>query len=65
MSIVAQIEALFQALTKEELDALPPAIRRRFSLACQHWHEQSEASGRRVQEQGGVLALLKRGDRAG
>jgi hypothetical protein len=37
MSVAGKIAALFAALTQDDLDAMPPAERRRFSDLCSHW----------------------------
>jgi hypothetical protein len=37
MSVASKITALFAALTREEVDALPPVQRERFTALCQHW----------------------------
>ena len=64
MSVATKIAALFQALTQEGLDAMPPAERRRLADTCRHWAEMAER-GRRVEHKAsGLLALLRRGDRA-
>jgi hypothetical protein len=37
MPAVEKIAALFQQLTREDVDALPPAQRERFAQLCLHW----------------------------
>jgi hypothetical protein len=37
MPAVEKIAALFQQLTREDVDALPPAQRERFAQLCEHW----------------------------
>jgi hypothetical protein len=39
MLVAGKITALFAALTREEVDAMPPAQRERFGELCQHWAE--------------------------
>jgi hypothetical protein len=63
MSIAGKIAALFAALTQDDLDAMPPAERRRFSDLCSHWHRLAEKSPP-PQPKSGVLVLLRRGDRS-
>jgi hypothetical protein len=59
MSIAAKIAALFNALTREELDAMAPAERRRFADLCRHWADLAEL-GRRVEPpRSGVLEALR------
>jgi hypothetical protein len=62
MSVATKIAALFAALTQEELDALPPAVRRRFADACRHWADKAEPQPSPPKE--GVLARLHDGERA-
>jgi hypothetical protein len=61
MSVAAKIAALFHALTREEVDALPPVERRRFADLCRHWADFAEIRPRALDSQSGVLADLKRG----
>jgi hypothetical protein len=42
MPIADKIAALFAALTREEVDGLPPAERRRFADLCRHWADFAE-----------------------
>jgi hypothetical protein len=37
MPVADKIAALFVALTREEVDAMPPAQRERFAQLCEHW----------------------------
>jgi hypothetical protein len=37
MPAVEKIAALFQQLTREDVDALPPTQRERFAQLCLHW----------------------------
>jgi hypothetical protein len=37
IGLTDRIAALFTALTREEVDALPPAQRERFAQLCEHW----------------------------
>jgi hypothetical protein len=62
MSLPTKIAALFAALRQEDVDALPPAERRRFADTLRYWAERSEAKAKRAQS--GVLARLKRGERS-
>jgi hypothetical protein len=61
MSISDKIAALFAALTREEVDALPPAARRRFADLCRHWADFADIRPRGPNSQSGVLADLGRG----
>jgi hypothetical protein len=58
MSIAGKIVALFQALTREEVDAMPPAERRRFADLCRHW---AHCADLRPVPGSGILADLRRG----
>ena len=61
MSIADKITALFNALTREEVDAMPPIERRRFADLCRHWANFADLRPRGQTPQSGVLADLKRG----
>jgi hypothetical protein len=61
MSVADKIAALFNALSREEVDAMPPAARRRFADLCRHWADFAEIRPSRQEPQSGVLADLKRG----
>lgn len=61
MSVAGKITALFNALTREEVDAMPPIERRRFADLCRHWADFAEIRPREVKPQPGVLADLGRG----
>jgi len=63
MSVADKIAALFHALTREEVDALPPAERRRFADLCRHWADFADIRPRERASQSGVLADLRRGTR--
>jgi hypothetical protein len=58
IGLADRIAALFAALTREEVDALPPAHRERFAALCEHW-----ANFARLRPDGpksGVLVDLQR-----
>jgi hypothetical protein len=57
--IADKIAALFAALTREEVDAMPPAARQRFAQLCQHWADF--AKFRPDTPKSGVLVDLRRG----
>ena len=61
MSIAHKIVALFNVLTREEVDAMPPAERRRFADLCRHWADFADIRPRPAVPRSGVLADLKRG----
>jgi hypothetical protein len=42
VSIPDKLTALFNMLTREDVDAMPPAERRRFADQCRHWAEIAE-----------------------
>jgi hypothetical protein len=63
MSVADRIAALFNALTREEVDAMPPVERRRFAEQCRHWADFAELRPRLLEPKSGVLADLKRGVR--
>jgi hypothetical protein len=57
--IADKIAALFAALTREEVDAMPPAARQRFAQLCQHWADFAKL--RPDTPKSGVLVDLRRG----
>ncbi len=61
MSVAQKIAALFNALTREEVDAMPPAERRRFADLCRHWANFADIRPRPTAPRSGVLADLNRG----
>jgi hypothetical protein len=61
MSVAQKIAALFHVLTREEVDAMPPAERRRFADLCRHWAHFADIRPRPAVPRSGVLADLKRG----
>jgi hypothetical protein len=63
MAIADKITALFNVLTREEVDAMPPVERRRFADLCRHWAHFAELRPRPHTPQSGVLAELRRGRR--
>lgn len=63
MPVADKIAALFVALTREEVDALPPAERRRFADLCRHWADFAEIRPGERKIQSGVLTELRRGHR--
>jgi hypothetical protein len=58
MSVAGKITALFNALTREEVDAMPPIERRRFADLCRHWADLADRRPRTSEPQSGVLADL-------
>jgi hypothetical protein len=42
VSVAEKVAALFNALTSDEVQALPPAQRRRFADQCRHWADVAE-----------------------
>ena len=61
MSVANKIAALFNVLTREEVDALSPAERRHFADLCRHWADFADIRPRAAGPRSGVLADLKRG----
>ena len=61
MCIAGKISALFNVLTREEVDAMSPFERRRFADLCRHWADFAELKSRPPAPLSGVLADLKRG----
>jgi hypothetical protein len=60
MSVADKIVALFNALSREEVDAMAPAERRRFADLCRHWAHFAEIRPRPSVPRSGVLAELRR-----
>jgi hypothetical protein len=59
MSVIEKTVALLDALTLNDVQALPPAQRRRFADICKHWARLAES---RVESpKVGILSDLKRG----
>jgi len=46
MSVAEKIAALFNALTREEVDAMPPVERRRFADGCRHCRKSRDSAKR-------------------
>jgi hypothetical protein len=42
MQVAHKITALFDALTLADVEAMPPAHRRRFADICRHWSRRAE-----------------------
>jgi hypothetical protein len=61
MSVADKIAALFCVLTREEVDAMPPAERRRFADLCRHWANFADIRPQHRGPNTGVLAELRRG----
>ncbi|MBO0765367.1 MAG: hypothetical protein J2P50_12365 [Hyphomicrobiaceae bacterium] len=60
MSLIEKAVALLDVLTITDVEALPPARRRRFADMCKHWAALADhADAPKV----GVLSDLKRGAR--
>jgi hypothetical protein len=59
MPVADKIAALFLALTREEIDAMPPAQRERFAQLCEHW--ANFAKLRPASAKAGVLIELRGG----
>jgi hypothetical protein len=60
MSVIEKTVALLDALTPTDVQALPPAQRRRFADICKHW---AALADRADVPKAGVLCDLKRGSR--
>jgi hypothetical protein len=64
MCIAEKIAALFNVLTREEVNAMPPFERRRFADVCRYWADFADLPrSRSAPPLSGVLADLKRGVR--
>jgi hypothetical protein len=59
MPITDKVAALLTGLTREEVDAMPPARRERFAQLLQHWADFARI--RPQPPKSGVLLELKRG----
>jgi hypothetical protein len=60
MSVIEKTVALLDVLTFHDVQALPPAQRRRFADMCKHW---AQLADRADAPKAGVLGDLKRGAR--
>jgi hypothetical protein len=63
MPVADKIAALFAALTREEVDAMPPAQRERFGEMCRHWADFTRVRPANAPK-AGVLVELRQGRRA-
>lgn len=63
MNVATKIIGMFEALKVEDVQALPPAQRERFSFLCSRWCALARTHPARETKTGGVLADLKNGDR--
>ena len=61
MPIADKIAALFVALTREEVDAMPPAQRERFAQLCEHWANFAKLRPGSAPTKSGVLIELRGG----
>jgi|KBSMisStandDraft_5_1062788.scaffolds.fasta_scaffold3112714_1 hypothetical protein len=65
MRITDQIAALFEGLRTADVEAMPPAERRRFADWCRHWADAAEPRARPAPvSKTGVLHDLKTGARS-
>jgi hypothetical protein len=62
MSVIEKTVALLDALTPTDVQALPPAQRRRFADICKHWAQLAEPRAE-PSPKAGILSDLKRGMR--
>ena len=62
MSVISKLDALLEALTQEEIDALPPARRQRLGALLAYWGNRCDPP--KDEAKAGVLAVLKDGERA-
>jgi hypothetical protein len=62
MSVVEKAAALLEAVSPADLQAMPPAARRRFAAACRQAADLAEPKP--DAPRAGVLCDLRRGDRA-
>jgi hypothetical protein len=63
MPAAAKIAALFEQLTRADVDAMPPAERQRFAALCRHWGHVAEP--REEPPKVGVLGELQQNGRQG
>jgi hypothetical protein len=61
MLVADKITALFVALTREEVDAMPPAQRERFAQLCEHWANFAKLRPEPAPAKAGVLIELRGG----
>lgn len=61
MPVADKIAALFVALTREEVDAMPPAQRERFAQLCEHWANFAKLRPQSSPGKAGILVELRGG----
>jgi hypothetical protein len=61
MPVADKIAALFVALTREEVDAMPPAQRERFAQLCEHWANFAKLRPEPASAKAGILIELRGG----
>ena len=61
--MISKIAALFEVLTIAEVEATPPALRRRFAQHARYWAEIADPQ-KPPTPKAGVLADLKQGQRS-
>ena len=59
--VAPKIVAMFEVMTRAELDAMPPARRRQFADVCRHWANIADKSLEPPPPKSGVLAELRDG----
>ena len=59
--MIQRLAALMEALTTQDVEATPPALRRRFAQLSRYWAEIADPS--KPPPKSGVLGDLSRGDR--
>jgi hypothetical protein len=60
--VISKISALFEALTRADVEAAPPAHRRRFAQFCRYWSEIADPQ-KPSAPKAGILRDLKDGQR--
>jgi hypothetical protein len=60
MPAAAKIAALFEQLTREDVDAMLPAQRERFAQVCRHWADFAEIRPEPARKSGILVDLATR-----
>lgn len=61
--MIQRIAALLEALTTQDVDAAPPALRSRFAQYCRYWAQIADPS-KPPPPKSGILSKLRDGERA-
>jgi hypothetical protein len=61
--MIQRLAALMEALTTQDVEATPPALRRRFAQLSRYWAEIADPS-KRPPPKSGIFSKLRDGERS-